>query len=150
MSKRLLRAGASYKKEIDALNAQITELREYLKEIAVEAGLPADVLEIASCRHIAHQVRMMRESAQQHAEEMHSKLTTLQAKLEAAEKDAARLDFMIAHSAWVAHSKDGECCRCFHTNDDGEAEPMTGWGVGKNYNNGREAIDAARTQNGKG
>lgn len=61
-----------------------------------------------------------------------------------AEKDAERLDFMAEHGAWIAWVKDGERCRVFYRDEDGDTVPMMGW----NHPNAwhacpREAIDAA-------
>ncbi len=42
-------------------------------------------------------------------------------------RDAARLEFLIAHGAWVAWSKDRELCRVFHRDEDGDVEPFLGW-----------------------
>lgn len=65
--------------------------------------------------------------------------------------DAKRLDFLASRGAWVAWSRDGECCRVFHVDADGQDVPMCGWGSGKNWLTPREAIDAAiAAQQGKG
>lgn len=60
--------------------------------------------------------------------------------------DAARLDFMVQHEAWVAFGKDGESCRVFSRNEDGAAVPMLGWGARHWRHDPREAIDAAMSQ----
>lgn len=57
-------------------------------------------------------------------------------------KDAARLDFMAEHEAWIGWSKDGESCRVFHRDEDGDVLPMLGWGARHWRNSAREAIDA--------
>jgi hypothetical protein len=56
--------------------------------------------------------------------------------------DAERLDFMLTRGAWLTWSKDRECCRLFIRDENGEASPFFGWGPGRNFNTGREAIDA--------
>jgi len=58
-------------------------------------------------------------------------------------EDAAMLDFMIEHEAWVAWSRDRECCRVFSRDEEGNVTPMTKWGAGLNFDSGREAIRAA-------
>lgn len=57
--------------------------------------------------------------------------------------DTERLDFVMRHEAWIAWSKDGESCRLFHRDEDGEPMPMLGWGARHWSHNPREAIDAA-------
>lgn len=56
--------------------------------------------------------------------------------------DAARLDFMSSHEAWIVWGKDGEVCRVFHRNDNGDSEPIMGWKCPW-FDTAREAIDAA-------
>lgn len=58
-------------------------------------------------------------------------------------EDAEMLDFMIEHEAWVAWSRDRECCRVFSRDEEGNVAPMTKWGAGLNFDSGREAIRAA-------
>jgi len=58
-------------------------------------------------------------------------------------EDAARLDFLASHEAWVAWSKDGEVCRIFHRNEEGDIAPIMGWKCPW-FDNARAAIDAAR------
>lgn len=64
--------------------------------------------------------------------------------------DTERLDFLAAHGAWVAWSRDRECCRVFHVDADGQDVPMCGWGDGKNWLTPRKAIDAAIAAQRKG
>lgn len=64
--------------------------------------------------------------------------------------DTERLDFLAAHGAWVAWSRDRECCRVFHVDAEGQNVPMCGWGDGKNWLTPREAIDAAIAAQRKG
>jgi Lar family restriction alleviation protein len=59
-------------------------------------------------------------------------------------EDTERLNFMVQHEAWVAFGKDGESCRVFSRNEDGDAMPMLGWGARHWRHDPREAIDAAR------
>jgi hypothetical protein len=64
-------------------------------------------------------------------------------------RDAERLDFLVNYGAWIDWAKDREYCRVYRCNDEGFAEPMTGWE--SNYLTTREAIDAAiAAQRGKG
>lgn len=56
--------------------------------------------------------------------------------------DAARLEFLITHEAWIAWSFDGESCRVFHHDDDGESCPMMGWVPEAWFHDPRVAIDA--------
>ncbi|WP_137923910.1 hypothetical protein [Cupriavidus sp. 2SB] len=56
--------------------------------------------------------------------------------------DACRLDFMASHEAWIAWSKDGESCRVFHRDEEGDLVPVMGWKCPW-FGNAREAIDAA-------
>lgn len=58
-------------------------------------------------------------------------------------RDTKRLDFMVRHEAWIAWGKDGESCRVFHRNEEGDAVPMLGWGARHWRHDPREAIDAA-------
>lgn len=62
--------------------------------------------------------------------------------LEPMVRDGERLDWMSERGAWIAWSKDYECCRVFVPTDDG-GEPALGWGAGKSRHTAREAIDAA-------
>lgn len=55
--------------------------------------------------------------------------------------DTGRLDFLVAHRAWVGWSKDREYCAVYRRDDEGYTEPMTGWTP--TYLTPREAIDAA-------
>lgn len=57
--------------------------------------------------------------------------------------DAARLDFMATREAWIAWSKDGESCRVFHRDEDGDTAPMMGWNTDAWQPSARAAIDAA-------
>lgn len=57
--------------------------------------------------------------------------------------DTDRLEFMIEYQCWIVWSRDRECCRVFQNTDDGDTEPVTGWGPGLNWLTAREAIDAA-------
>jgi hypothetical protein len=57
--------------------------------------------------------------------------------------DAARLDFMAQHEAWIAWTKDGESCRVFVRDEDGDTGPLMGWVPEAWGHNAREAIDAA-------
>jgi hypothetical protein len=68
--------------------------------------------------------------------------------IQRAAKDAGRLDWMAERGAWIAWSKDYECCRVFMQTDDGPA-PVLGWGSGKASHTAREAIDACMHQEGK-
>lgn len=64
-------------------------------------------------------------------------------------RDAERLDFLANHGAYVAWSKDRECCAVFLRDNEGNSGPMTKWG--ENWLTAREAIDAAiAAQQGKG
>lgn len=56
-------------------------------------------------------------------------------------RDAERLDFLANHGAYVAWSKDRECCAVFLRDNEGNSGPMTKWG--ENWLTAREAIDAA-------
>lgn len=56
--------------------------------------------------------------------------------------DSGRLEWMASHEAWVAWSKDGEVCRVFHRNDDGDIQPIMGWKCPW-FDCARDAIDAA-------
>lgn len=58
-------------------------------------------------------------------------------------RDSEMLDFMAAHGARIAWSRDGECCRVFHADENGHDVPMCGWNAGKNWPTAREAIKAA-------
>lgn len=63
---------------------------------------------------------------------------------QAVERDAARLDFVSQHQAWIAWTLDSDRCRLFHRTEDGDAEPMMGWSnPGAWCDTAREAIDAA-------
>lgn len=55
--------------------------------------------------------------------------------------DAARLNFMASHSAWIAWTREGDLCRVFERDECGDSRPWTGWD--KYYGSAREAIDAA-------
>ncbi len=65
------------------------------------------------------------------------------AKVRELEQDAARLDWMASREAWIAWSKDGEICRVFHRDEDGDAVPIMGW-RSPWFDTARAAIDAAR------
>lgn len=60
--------------------------------------------------------------------------------------DTELLDWMIAHSAYLSHSHDGECCNVWFRydpqDDGGDSVPVEGYPQ-KCYNTGREAITAA-------
>ncbi|QGZ42682.1 hypothetical protein IP92_04903 [Pseudoduganella flava] len=59
-------------------------------------------------------------------------------------RDAARLDFMSQHEAWIAWCRDGEACRVFVFDEVGNTRPFLGWGAkGAWQLTAREAIDAA-------
>lgn len=58
--------------------------------------------------------------------------------------DAARLDFMAQREAWIAWAKDGESCRVFISNEDGENLPLMGWVPEAWAHDARTAIDKAR------
>lgn len=60
--------------------------------------------------------------------------------------DSERLDFLATHGAWIAWSRDGDCCRVFHVDSGGQDVPICGWGAGKNWLTARDAIDAAIAQ----
>jgi hypothetical protein len=60
--------------------------------------------------------------------------------------DSDRLDFLATHGAWIAWSRDRECCRVFHVDADGQDVPICGWGDGNNWLTARDAIDAAIAQ----
>jgi hypothetical protein len=59
-------------------------------------------------------------------------------------EDAARLDFMAERGAWIAWTKDGESCRVFVRNEDGDTGPLMGWIPEAWAHSAREAIDKAR------
>jgi hypothetical protein len=59
-------------------------------------------------------------------------------------EDAGRLDFMAEHEAWIAWTKDGESCRVFVRNEDGDTGPLMGWIPEAWAHSAREAIDKAR------
>ena len=68
----------------------------------------------------------------------------------ACQTDAARVDWLAANEAWVAWSRDGEMCRVFHRDEDGDTKPIMGWKCPW-FSTAREAIDAAmsnQTQKG--
>jgi hypothetical protein len=66
------------------------------------------------------------------------------AKLAAAPADAIRLEFMMEREAWIAWGQDGERCRVFSQNEDGDAMPMLGWRHPNAWHaDPREAIDVA-------
>jgi len=46
--------------------------------------------------------------------------------------------------AWIAWSKDGESCRVFHRDEDGDTGPIMGWVPEAWHHDPREAIDRAR------
>lgn len=60
-----------------------------------------------------------------------------------ASADTERLEFMMERGAWIAWSKDGESCRVFHRKEDGDIEPILGWGLGHWRTDPRAAIDDA-------
>lgn len=64
--------------------------------------------------------------------------------------DTERLNWLIAHSAYVSYSRDGEVCNVwyrFDPNDDaGDSVPVQGFPQ-KNYSNPRDAIDACMKGN---
>ena len=62
---------------------------------------------------------------------------------DADKRDAVRLDFMAQNEAWIAWSKDGESCRVFVRNEDGEHLPIMGWVPDAWAHDARVAIDAA-------
>lgn len=70
-------------------------------------------------------------------------LLALIAKVRELEQDAARLDWMASREAWIAWSKDGEICRVFHRDEEGDAVPIMGWSSPW-FDTARAAIDAAR------
>lgn len=61
-------------------------------------------------------------------------------------RDTDRLNWMIAHGAYLSHSRDGEVCNVwfrYEPNDDsGDSVPVEGYPQ-KCYYDAREAIDAA-------
>lgn len=58
--------------------------------------------------------------------------------------DVARLEFLMEREAWIAWGKDGERCRVFHRNEDGDSVPFLGWGHENAWQeNPRYAIDDA-------
>lgn len=57
-------------------------------------------------------------------------------------KDAARLDFMIEHEAWISWNRDHESCRVF-IDDLDSRRPMMGWVPEASAYTAREAINAA-------
>lgn len=59
-----------YKQENETLHQRVKDLEDYLREVAVEAGLPPETLDIATCRHIAHQVKSIRNASVQFMEEL--------------------------------------------------------------------------------
>jgi len=59
-----------------------------------------------------------------------------------AARDAARLDFMAEHEAWVSWNRDRDSCRVF-IDDLDSRRPMMGWVPEASANTAREAIDAA-------
>lgn len=61
-------------------------------------------------------------------------------------EDSERLDFLATNEAWIAWTKDGESCRVFHRNEDGDCEPIMGWVPEAWAHSPREAIDAAMQQ----
>lgn len=63
---------------------------------------------------------------------------------DAAQEDAKRLDFMSQHEAWIAWTNDGELCRVFHREEDGDSAPLMGWNNANAWQtSARVAIDAA-------
>jgi hypothetical protein len=58
--------------------------------------------------------------------------------------DSERLDFMIEREAWIGWTKDGESCRAFSRDHDGDMAPIAGWGPQAWAHDGRKAIDIAR------
>jgi len=58
--------------------------------------------------------------------------------------DRERLDFMIQQEAWVGWTKDGESCRVFYLDADGDLAPIMGWGSHAWSFDARAAIDKAR------
>lgn len=63
--------------------------------------------------------------------------------IKAMREDAARLEWMASREAWIAWSRDGELCRVFHRDEDGDAVPIMGWNSPW-HESARAAIDAAR------
>jgi Lar family restriction alleviation protein len=56
--------------------------------------------------------------------------------------DAARLDYLAENEVWIAWNREGDACRVFVRNEDGEHLPALGWNC-KWSGTARDAIDAA-------
>lgn len=66
-------------------------------------------------------------------------------ELEAAKKDAGRLDWMSEHEARIGWNREGDLCRVWIQNyDDGAWLPVCGWD--KLFDTPRQAIDDAMSQ----
>ena len=69
----------------------------------------------------------------------------LQAEVAALREDRDRLDWMVGHSAYVSHSRDGEVCNVFvPSNEDDEGHVPAEGHPQKCYYDARTAIDQAR------
>jgi hypothetical protein len=64
-------------------------------------------------------------------------------------EDSAMLDWLVQHEAWIAWGQDGETCRVFHRDDDGDALPFMGWKCPR-FDNARDAIRAAMSREQSG
>lgn len=74
------------------------------------------------------------------------RLAELERQLAEAQKDQARLEWMMNNSAYMAYSMDGEVCHVRITAERGEDEyPAEGYPL-KVYDDRRQAIDAAIAQ----
>jgi hypothetical protein len=69
-------------------------------------------------------------------------MLTLIAYASELEQDAARVDWMSSHEAWIAWGHDGESCRVFHRDEEGDTKPFLGW-KSPWFDNARAALDAA-------
>ncbi|WEF34909.1 hypothetical protein [Pseudoduganella chitinolytica] len=115
----------------EAMRAEIDELRAALAASSVQAEPVATVIKRGADR------QWMSERMGDLPDGTYSLYLVAPTASTADANDAARLDYMIFHSAYIGHSRDAESCRVWRI-EDGEEFAATGW-----HGDAREAIDAA-------
>lgn len=148
-------------KELQAGLARVTAERDAYKNEARDVKFANDTLNDERQALRARVAELKREALDRVAHinklefalafEKEQALARSEAATPAKHPDTERLDWMIAYSAFLSHSRDGEVCNVWFSQDPDDdsngAVPAQGYPQ-KCYGDAREAIDAARKQGG--